>query len=53
MYSFQGITSELRPGKSEIEVLVQNWSGKDVKLKLCTKIGLNIMANIVPEHSGK
>ena len=42
-----GNTSELRPGKSEIEVVVQNRSGKDVKLKPCTEIGTVIMANIV------
>ena len=42
-----GNTSELRPGKSEIEVVVQNRSGKDMKLKQCTKIGTVIVANIV------
>ena len=40
-------TSDLRPGKSEIEVVVQNRSGKDMKLKPCTKICTVIVANIV------
>ena len=43
-----GNTSELRPGKSEVKVVIQNRSGKDVKLKPCTKIGTVITANIVP-----
>ena len=42
-----GNTSELRPGKSEIEVVIQNRSEKDVKLKPCTKIGTVIATNIV------
>ena len=42
-----GNTFELKPGKSEIEVVVQNRSGKDVKLKPCTEIGTVIAANIV------
>ena len=41
-------TSELKPGKSEVEVVIQNRSGKDEKLKACTKIGTVIAANIVP-----
>ena len=41
-------TSELKPGHSEKEVVVQNRSGKDVKLKPCTEIGTVIVANIVP-----
>ena len=43
-----GNTSELRPGKSEIEVVIQNRSEKDMKLKPCTEIGTVIVANIVP-----
>ena len=43
-----GNASELRPGKSEIEVVIQNRSEKDMKLKPCTKIGTVIVANIVP-----
>ena len=43
-----GNTSELRPGKSEVKVVIQNRSGKDVKLKPCTEIGTVITANIVP-----
>ena len=48
MYSFWENISELRPGKSEIEVVIQNRSGKDVKLEPCTKIGTVTTANIVP-----
>ena len=44
----QGNTSELKPGKSEVEVVIQNRSEKDVKLKPHTKIGTVIAANIVP-----
>ena len=40
-------TSELRPGKSELKVVIQNRSRKDVKLKPCTKIGTVIAAKIV------
>ena len=47
MYSILGNTSELRPEKSEIEEVIQNRSGKDVKLEPCTKIGTVITANIV------
>ena len=36
-----GNTSELRPGKSEIEVVIQNRSEKDVKLKACTVFAAN------------
>ena len=43
----QGNTSELRPGKSEIEVVIQNRSGKAMKLESHTKIGTVITANIV------
>ena len=40
-------TSKLSPGKSEVKVVIQNRSGKDVKLKPHTKIGTVITANIV------
>ena len=43
-----GNTSELKPGNSDIEVVIQNISGKDVKLKPGTKIGTLIAANIIP-----
>ena len=43
-----GNTSELKPGKSKVEVVIQNRSEKDVKLKPCTEIGTVIAANIVP-----
>ena len=43
-----GNTSELRPGKSDVNVVIQNRSGKDVNLKPFTKIGTIITANIVP-----
>ena len=43
-----GNTSELKPGNSNIEVVIQNRSGRDVKLKPGTKIGTVIEANIIP-----
>ena len=43
-----GNTSELKPGNSNIEVVIQNKSGKDVKLKQGTEIGTVTAANIVP-----
>ena len=43
-----GNTSELRPGNSDIEVMIHNRSEKDVKLKPCTEIGSVITANTVP-----
>ena len=43
-----GKTSELKPGQSEIEVVIPNRSEKDVKLKPCTEDGTVIAANIVP-----
>ena len=43
-----GNTSELKPGNSDIEVVIQNRSEKDMKLKPGTKIGTVIAANIVP-----
>ena len=42
-----GNTSELRPGNSDIEVVIPNRSEKDVKLKPGTEIGTVIAANIV------
>ena len=43
-----GNTSEMKPGNSNIDVVIQNRSGKDVKLKPGTKIGTVTAANIVP-----
>ena len=43
-----GNTLELRPGKSDVNLVLQNSSGKDMNLKPCTKIGTIITANIVP-----
>ena len=43
-----GNTSELKPGNSDIEVVIQNRAEKDMKLKPVTKIGTVIAANIVP-----
>ena len=43
-----GNTSKLKPGNSNIEVVIQNRSERDVKLKLSTEIGTVIAANIVP-----
>ena len=40
-------TSELKPGNSDIEVVVVNESGRDMKLKPGTKIGTVTVANIV------
>ena len=40
-------TSELRPGMSEIEIVIQNRPEKDVKMKPGTEISTVIMANIV------
>ena len=45
-------TSELKPGNSNIEVVIQNRFGKDVKLKPGTEIGTVIAANIVPTKAG-
>ena len=45
---FLGNTSELRPGNSNIEVVIQNRSDRDVKLKPGTEIGTVIAANIIP-----
>ena len=42
-----GNTSELKPGNSDIEVVIQNRAEKDVKLKPGTEIGTVIAANIV------
>ena len=43
-----GDTSELKPGNSDIEVVIQNRSGRDMKLKPGTEIGTVTAANIVP-----
>ena len=43
-----GNTSELRPGKSDVNVVIHNRSGKDMNLEPCTDIGTVIAANIVP-----
>ena len=43
-----GNTSELRSGMSEIEIVIQNKSAKDVKMKPATEIGTVTAANIVP-----
>ena len=42
-----GNTSELKPGISDIEVVIKNRSGRDVKLKPGTKIGTVITDNTV------
>ena len=42
-----GNTSELNPGNSNIEVVIQNRSGRDVKLKPGTEIGIVVVANTV------
>ena len=47
MHSFWGNTSELRPGNSGIEVVIQNSSDRDVKQNPGTEIGTVITANIV------
>ena len=43
-----GKTSELKPGNSHIEVVMQNRSGRDMKLKPGTKIGTVTGTNIIP-----
>ena len=43
-----GNTSELRPKRSEVTVVLQNRSEKDVTLKPQTKIGTVTTANLVP-----
>ena len=43
-----GNTSELKPGNSDIEVVIQNRSDRDLKLKPGTGIGTVIATNIVP-----
>ena len=42
-----GNTSELKHGNSNIEVVIQNRSGRDMKLKPSTEIGTVIASNIV------
>ena len=41
-------TSELKPGNSNIEIVIQNRSVRDVKLKPGTETGTVITANIIP-----
>ena len=43
-----GNTSELRPGRSDVTVVLRNSSGRDVTLEPCTEIGTVTAANIVP-----
>ena len=43
-----GNTSELKPGNSDIKVVIQNRSGRDVKLKHGTEIGTVTATNNVP-----
>ena len=43
-----GNTSELKPGNSDIEVVIQNRSERDVKLKPDTEIGTVIAVNLIP-----
>ena len=42
-----GNTSDLKPGNSDIEVVIQNRSEREVKLKPGTEIGTVIAANII------
>ena len=44
---FLGNTSEVRPGKSDVNVVIQNRSGKDVNLKTQTEICTVITSNTV------
>ena len=43
-----GNTSELRPGKSDVTVVLRNLSGWDVTLEPHTELGTVTAANIVP-----
>ena len=43
-----GNTSELRPGRSDVTVVLRNLSGRDITLEPCTEIGTVTAANIVP-----
>ena len=43
-----GNTSKLKPGNSDIEVVIQNRSERDMKLKPGTEIGIVTAANIIP-----
>ena len=43
-----GNTSEVKPGNSGVEVVIQNRAEKDVKLKPGTEIGTVIAANMIP-----
>ena len=42
-----GYTSEMKPGNSDIKVVIQNRSERDMKLKPGTEIGTVIVASIV------
>ena len=43
-----GNTSELKPGNSNIKVVIQNRYGRDMKLKPGTENGTVTAANIIP-----
>ena len=43
-----GNTSKLKPDNSNVKVVIQNRSGREVKLKPSTEIGTVTAANIVP-----
>ena len=43
-----GNTSELRPGRSDVTVVLRNLSGRDITLEPHTEIGTVTAANIVP-----
>ena len=41
-------TSKLRPGRSDVTVVLRNLSGRDVTIEPHTEIGMVTAANIVP-----
>ena len=43
-----GNTSELRPGGSDVTVVLRNLSGRDITLEPCNEIGTVTAANIDP-----
>ena len=43
-----GNTTELKPGSSEVDVVLQNLSGRDVTLKPNTEVGMISAANNIP-----
>ena len=45
---FLGNTYELRPGRSDVTVILRNMSGREVTLKPCTEVGTVTAANLVP-----